>query len=139
LVEILVVLAILAGLMAIAFPQFVTLYARVRTAFDRDDLEQQLYALPQRVRESGRAGILAGPVSETDPPEPIGDASFELEEPQLLHLDLPAGWQIQIPKPILYHFSGACDGGEVTFSLPPVSLHYRLSPPLCLPRLADVR
>ena len=137
LVEILVVLAILAGLGAIAYPYMETLYARVRAAFDQQDLEQQLYALPQRVRGSGRAGILVDP--QASDADLGGDAGLGLEHPQTLELDLPAGWRMQVPRPVRYHFTGACDGGEVIFQLPPVSLHYLLNGPLCLPRLSHDR
>jgi len=40
---------------------------------------------------------------------------------------------MRVDRPILYHFSGACEGGEVVFSLPPVALRYVLAPPLCRP------
>jgi prepilin-type N-terminal cleavage/methylation domain-containing protein len=138
LIEILVVLTILAGLAAIAYPSLVTLYARVRASLDREDLEQQLFALPQRVRGSGRAGVLADPQAPADADDD-GDAAIRLEQPQPLHLDLPEGWRVQVPHPVRYHFTGACDGGEVIFSLPPVSLHYVLTGPLCLPRLSHDR
>jgi prepilin-type N-terminal cleavage/methylation domain-containing protein len=141
LIELLVVLAIMAGLSAIAYPQVVTWYAGVRAAFARSDLEQQLNALPQQVRASGRAGILADPTAS---PQDVaqaaaGDPALGLERPRLLRLRLPSGWHMRVPRPVLYHFTGACDGGEVVFSLPPVSLRYRLRQPLCLPRLADAR
>ncbi len=140
LVELLVVLAILAGLAAIVLPQVVTMYARLRASFEQSDLEQQLYDLPQRVRVSGRAGVLA------DPTMPAGaalqaadDPGFFLERPRTLRLAAPQGWTVQVPKPVLYHYPGLCDGGEVVFSLPPVSLRYVLRRPLCAPQLVNAR
>ena len=155
------VLALIAVLLAIAAPQFVRLYTRVRTAFERDDLERQLTELPEKVRASGRAGVLADPsvkFGRTDGPAELGPSlsspvtpgsspgtgvgrgrSAESENPQTLSLDLPSGWTLTVPNPIVYHFSGVCDGGEVIFSLPPLSLHYVLTPPLCRPRLANGR
>ena len=142
------VLALVAVLVAIAAPQFVRLYAWVRTAFERDDLERQLSELPEKVRGSGRAGVLADPAAKPGAPSlpsPAGaggsgwGGGAQSEDPQTLSLDLPPGWKLTVPQPILYHFSGACDGGEVILSLPPVSLHYVLTPPLCRPRLADGR
>ena len=133
------VLALIAVLLAIAAPQFVRLYARVRMAFEREDLEHQLFELPERVRISGRAGVLTDPSASTSGPSGAPAGRADLEDPQKLSLDLPRGWTITVPQPILYHFTGACDGGEVIFSLPPLSLRYVLTPPLCRPRLADGR
>ena len=44
---------------------------------------------------------------------------------------------MQVPTPVYYHFTGACDGGEVVFSLSALSLRYVLTSPLCRPILAD--
>jgi len=139
LVEVMVVLALIAALLAIAAPQFVRLYGRVRLAFERQDLERQLLELPERVRNAGQAGVLENP-SAAVPDIPAGTpGEAPLEHAQKLALDLPRNWTVTVPKPILYHFTGACDGGEVIFSLPPLSLHYVLTPPLCRPRVVDAR
>jgi general secretion pathway protein G len=137
LVEVMVVLALMAALLAIAFPQVVRLYTRARLAFERKDLEHQLSELPERVRAAGQAGILADPSASGAAMRAADAAAFE--DPRPLHLSLPAGWRVSVPKPVLYHYTGACDGGEVVFSLPPLSLRYVLTPPLCRPRLADAR
>ena len=55
----------------------------------------------------------------------------------VLRLDLPEGWSMQVPKPIIYHFNGTCDGGEITFSVPPLSVTYSLTAPLCRPVLSN--
>ena len=138
LVEVMVVLALIAALLAIAAPQFVRLYGRVRLAFERQDLNGNL-ELPERVRNAGQAGVLEDP-SAAVPDTPAGAAGeAPLERAQKLTLDLPRDWAVTVPKPIFYHFTGACDGGEVIFSLPPLSLHYVLTPPLCRPRVVDAR
>jgi hypothetical protein len=123
-----VVLALMAALLAIASPLVVRLYTQVRVAFERRDLEHQLFELPERVQTAGHDAVLADPTARIAP-----------ANRQRLRLSLPAGWRVEVPKPILYHLTGACDGGDVILSLPPVALHYVLSPPLCRPRLADVR
>ena len=133
LVEVVVALAVLASLIAIASPQFIKLYARARASLEQEDLERQLLELPQKVRDGGRAGILTDP--SAGPTRSAADMGFD--EPQMLRIDLPEGWSMQVPKPIFYHFTGACDGGEVTLSLPPLALHYVLTAPLCRPRLVD--
>lgn len=133
LIEVVVVLAVLASLIAIASPQFVKLYARARASLEREDFERQLLELPQKVRNDGRAGILADPSAG-----PAGPATYSgFDEPQMLRIDLPEGWRMEVPKPILYHYTGACEGGEVVLLLPPLALRYVLTAPLCRPRLAD--
>lgn len=141
LLELLVVLVIMAGLVAIAVPQFSQLYGRVRVSYERADLEQQLLALPQLVRQRGRGGVLLDPSEEPAPGSKLADivppGSSEFEQWERLRLELPAGWAMRVPKPVFYRFTGACSGGEVDFSLPPTMLRYNLVPPLCRPRLAE--
>jgi prepilin-type N-terminal cleavage/methylation domain-containing protein len=139
LLELLIVLAIMAGLIAIAVPQFTRLYSRLRASYDRADLEQQLLQLPQLVRQRGRDGVLLDPARGNS----VGDADAakaqngELEQWESLPIDVPPGWSMRVPKPVYYRFTGACSGGEVEFLLPPTLLRYNLTPPLCRPRLAD--
>jgi prepilin-type N-terminal cleavage/methylation domain-containing protein len=141
LLELLVVLAIMAGLVAIAVPQFSKLYSRVRASYERTDLEQQLLALPQQVRQRGRGGVLLDPSQEGTPGSAAADIAppggGEFEHWEHLRLDLPSGWAMRVPQPIFYRFTGMCGGGEVDFSSPPTVLRYNLVPPLCRPRLAE--
>ena len=138
LIELVVVLAILAGLAALAFPGLVRVYASVRASLEQDDLQRQLLDLPERVRDSGEGGVLIG-LSEDD----LARArALTLKKPGVedwptLRLDLPSGWSMTVPKPIYYHFTGVCEGGEVSFTLAPVTLTYDLPPPLCRPRLVN--
>lgn len=135
-------LAILATLIAIAFPEFVKLYTRVRVSFEREDLERQLLALPQKARDAGRGGILMDP-SGDQAAGTAGEAGQTtdtgFEQPEPLRLDLPQGWSLRVQKPVFYHFTGACDGGEVILSLPPLTLRYVLAAPLCRPLLANAQ
>jgi prepilin-type N-terminal cleavage/methylation domain-containing protein len=139
LIEMMVVLMIVAGLLTIAYASFMPLYARVRVAYERDDLERQLLDLPLRVRQSGHGGILVsrsadkladGTILRVDGVPASGDGG---EEWQVLRLDLPGAWRLRVAAPIFYHFSGTCEGGEVEFLSPSLNLRYRLTPPLCRP------
>ena len=140
LLELLVVMAILAGLVAIALPSLNTLVARVRASFQRSDIEQQLRQLPLLVRQSGHSGILADPSQTTVAGSLAGDPTLravsEVERAERLKIALPSGWTMHIVKPVFYHFTGVCTGGEVDFSLPPQSFRYILTAPLCRPQLA---
>jgi general secretion pathway protein G len=139
LIEMVVVLAIIAAIGAIAYSYYPPLSARVRLAFERDDFERQLLELPQRVRLSGRGGILTARSGDNLPAGTAvavtgaAQSGNLLEDWQVLRLDLPSGWRLVVEHPIFYHFTGACEGGEVAFVLPPVQLRYALAAPLCRP------
>ena len=143
LIEMVVVLAIIAGLLVLAYAAFIPAYTRARAAYQRDDLERQLLELPQRVRLSGYGGILTSRSGDNLPDNtPIAVAGVPgatefVEDWRVLRLSLPPGWRLRVPKPILYHFSGSCEGGEVSFELPPLALHYQLTAPLCRPIRRD--
>jgi prepilin-type N-terminal cleavage/methylation domain-containing protein len=143
LIEMIIVLAIVAGLSVIAYATFMAGYARAKAAYKRDDLERQLLELPQRVRLSGYGGILTSRSGDNMPEgtnievEGVPEAGKSIEDWRVLRLSLPAGWRLHVAEPIFYHFSGSCEGGEVVFELPPVSMHYSLAAPLCRPIARD--
>lgn len=134
--ELLVVMAIMAGLVAIALPSFVQLFARVRYSYERSDVERQLYDMPQLVRQRGRGGVLV------DSSLSVRDAAAAdvegreavLQRWDFLRIDLPQGWSMRVPRPLFYRFTGACSGGEVDLSTPSAVFRYRLAPPLCRPQ-----
>lgn len=133
LLELLVVLAIIAVLVAVTTPIFSHVYARARFALEREDLERQLLVLPAQVRSEGHNAILTGPDATATSLPPAGPTPAAW---QTLHLQLPQGWSMEVPKPIIYHFNGICDGGEVVFSVPSLSVTYDLVAPLCRPQIA---
>jgi prepilin-type N-terminal cleavage/methylation domain-containing protein len=143
LIEIVVVLAIVAGLLVIAYTALIPGYARVKEAYDRDDLERQLLELPQRVRLSGYGGILTSRSGDnlsenaTVAVEGVSAAENSIEDWRVLRLSLPAGWRMRVAAPILYHFSGSCEGGAVDFMRLPTVWHYQLAAPLCRPIVRD--
>ena len=106
LVETVVVLAIIAGLSVIAYAAFIPGYTRVKAAYDRDDFERQLLELPQRVRLSGRGGILTSRSGDNLPDDAIiavtgvPDAEKAIEDWRVLRLSLPAGWRLRVAAPI---------------------------------------
>jgi prepilin-type N-terminal cleavage/methylation domain-containing protein len=144
LVEIMVVLVIIAAVGGIAYSVFVPIYARARIAWERDDIERQLFEMPQRARQNGRGGILTGQSGEALADNTLlvveGSplAGKGMEQWQVMRLRIPPGWALEIDRPVFYHFSGACEGGEVSFRAPDgVPLHYRLAAPLCRPIRTD--
>ena len=142
LVEVIVLLVIITSLSALAYSLVAPFGARVRAAFARSDLEHQLLELPQRVRLSGHGGILTSQSGDDLPDGTIIDVEgvppgAGLEAWQVLRMTLPDGWRLFIDKPILYHLSGSCEGGEVILARPPEVLRYELFAPLCRPARAD--
>jgi prepilin-type N-terminal cleavage/methylation domain-containing protein len=143
LIEVLVVLVIVALLAGLAYSYVIPLYARSRIAYERDDVERQLRELPQRVLVSGHGGILTSrsgdhlPDGTIIPVEGTAGAGNALENWQVLRFDLPETWRLRVARPIFYHFSGTCEGGEVEFLSESVTLRYVLVPPLCRPQSAD--
>lgn len=139
LIELIVVLVILAGLAAVVYPRYDLVFARVRSLFERSELERQLLALPEKVRRSGRGGILITQSADQLPDSTVFNvagapqAGNPMEQWQVLRLPLPPGWRMRVIEPVFYHFSGACEGGEVTFGLAAIAMRYRLYPPLCRP------
>ena len=133
LVEVIVLLVIIASLTALAYSFMVPFGARVQAAFARSDLEHQLLELPQRVRLSGHGGILTSQSGDVEGALPEAG----LEAWQVLRMTLPDGWRLRIDKPIVYHLSGSCEGGEVILARPPEMLRYELVAPLCRPARAD--
>lgn len=143
LIEIMVVLAITSALVLIALVSLTPIFTRLRGVYERDDIERQLAELPLRVRLSGRGGILVSHSADRSPTtrsvavEGALAWGAAIENWQVLRFSLPDGWSLRVDSPIFYHLNGSCDGGEVEFTLPPVSLRYRLTPPLCRPIAAE--
>lgn len=119
----LVVLVVVAALTGLAVPATGRLAASFRLASERQQVERQLRELPLTMRQSGRDGLLT---EGEAPPAMIR-----------LTLDLPKDWSLHTERPIRYHFTGACDGGEVVISRSSEHWHYQLTPPLCRPRQID--
>jgi prepilin-type N-terminal cleavage/methylation domain-containing protein len=143
LIEVIVVLSIIAVLAVVSFSAFAPAYNRSRAAWQRDDIERQLGELPQRVRQNGRGGILTSRSGDDLPDETIVGvegapvARGGTEAWQVLRLRLPAGWRLEVDRPIFYHFTGACEGGEVVLRARGTLLRYVLTAPLCRPVASD--
>lgn len=138
--ELLIVVAIMATLVAIALPELERLFTRVLVSFQLTDIERQLLALPQRVRVRGRNGVLFGSTEGDGATAQFEARTFKtrggVEEWERLNIDLPHGWVLDVPSPVFYRLTGACSGGRVDLSYPPVSYRYVLTAPLCRPQLA---
>lgn len=129
LVELLVVLAILAGLGAIAGPPLARLYDRIAFSLAREDVERAIGALPEQARLAGHSLWLVG---QPDPGEAV-PADPLAARAQVL---LPRGWRLEVPRPIQFRFDGLCLGGEFTIIAESARYAYRLDAPFCRPALS---
>lgn len=120
LVEILVVMAIAGLLAAIALPNLQQLMRSVEYSGQRKAILTQVEGLGYRAYSHGK------PLRLANFPDP--DASPAQEPP----LELPAGWRLQVTRPIEYAFNGQCSGGKLTLVSPDAkSEAFDLKPPLC--------
>lgn len=118
LLEMLVVLALAAMLLAVVMPRLVKIYEAVRAALDRQQVVTALDSLGYRAHSQGVALVLGAPAGATASGRPAG-------------VDLPNGWRVEAESPIRYLPSGACTGGRITLRYGQISYYADLVPPLC--------
>lgn len=113
LVELLVVLVLVALLAGMALPSLLRLRESADRASAHNRILGLLAVLPYRAYISGK------PMRLTDKPP----------------FDLPQGWSLRVPEPIVYLFSGVCEGGSLVLVAPDgVEYSVRLAPPRCRPQ-----
>ena len=118
LLEMLVVLAIMALALGIILPRLDALASGVGAAYERETVIEAVASLglvaraqAQRIEFDGDLASLPG--------------------------ELPDGWQAFPEEPILFHASGACDGGRVRVAGREREFVYQLAPPRCRATLVD--
>lgn len=116
LLEMLVVLAIGALLVAIVVPGLKRMLESVELGGQRKAIVTQLDGLGYRSYASGKRYVLAG--------TPAADDAAPL--------DWPAGWKLEVPRPIEYAFNGQCSGGRLVLVAPDGRREsFQLRAPLC--------
>ena len=146
LVELLVVLALLALVAGLAFPNLEQLYAGAVRSTERAYILDQFAGLGRRAMQQGRAYVVVGsgdasrtPAGEADEPGPAPrrPAGFALPAAARADhaanvIDLPDGWEIAFDEPLLIRANGVCLGAELTLRhLGEVDVRLRLDPPFC--------
>lgn len=96
LLEVLVVLVLIAGAIAIVAPRLERTYAAIVSSGDRAESIRQIERLPGIVRATGRPLELPA----------RSDALAQL-------LTLPEGWRVETAGPFLIEASGACHGASL--------------------------
>lgn len=102
LIEILVVLVIAGLLAALAAPAMQRTVGGVERGSQRAALAGEITALAYRAWVEGKPYTLGG----------------DAEAPTAYRLSVPAGWQVEFPKPITYAFNGICSGGGLVLHGP---------------------
>jgi len=126
LLEMTVALAIMGLLGALAMPALSRIAERTGFSLDRQDLEQQLNALPQIAATQGRNLVLT---SSTTPDGSYAAPAAAAGDP--FPVKLPAGWSIAVDAPIRYRYDGTCGGGRLHVTTPEAEFDYLMNPPLC--------
>ncbi|WP_460534377.1 pilus assembly FimT family protein [Chitinimonas naiadis] len=119
LLELLIVMLVLALLAGMALPRFGRLLDSITHAQERQSVVGMLEGLTMQANLQGRTFEL-----QADAP------SHEIARLPFLHL--PDGWKIKVARPIQFHFSGYCTGGEVELFDPAgESEHLQMNAPRC--------
>ncbi len=112
LIEVLAILALIAMVAAIAVPRFETLVDSVR--FDTN-----IKAVAAAVRNARLSAYLAR-------------RQTTLEE-YFEGVELPSGWTVYFPDPVVITSRGVCRGGEMLIETTSRSLSWQLDAPRCEP------
>lgn len=120
LVEILVVLVVIGLIAGVAMPNLVRMIQSAERASQRDSLLGEIAGLGYQAYLTGRPFTLGV--------APVAEGGGDPQPP----LQIPAGWQLEIPQPIVYGFNGVCSGGTVTLVSPDNRREtFQLEPPRC--------
>lgn len=119
LIEIIVVLVIVGLLTSIALPRLVTLYASIENSSQRSAIKDQVEGLGYLAYSTGKPIVL----------ESSAERGGQLKYYPLL---LPAGWRIDLPRPLHFSSLGFCTGGKLIINDPDGGKEaFQLAPPLC--------
>ena len=128
LLELMVVLTLVGLIAALAAPNLQRLYGSVTGATERDYILDQLSGLGLEAMQSGRDYVVLGTANPSDDEEaPVAPPGYEP-----FPLDVPAGWQLRVDRPLVVRANGVCLGGALT--LVPAQgapIRIELQPPYC--------
>lgn len=124
LLELLIVLAVVGLLAALALPNLRQLYQSAARATERERILDQIAALGREALLHRRNYVVFGVGDDAD-----ADQTYEARR-----LDLPAGWTLELDRPLRVRATGVCLGAQATLrhvdaAEPPTRLD--LQPPYC--------
>lgn len=117
LLELLIVLAILAGTSAIVAPRLQATYDAIVSSSERAEVRRSLERLPLLAREGG---------SDLRYPATAGGAAA-----LAALVPVPDGWQVRPLDPVVVHRSGVCEPARVAVARGETRETWRLTTPLC--------
>lgn len=124
LLELLIVLAIVGLVAALALPNLRQLYQGAARATERERILDQLAALGREALLHRGDYVVLGAGAEDD-----ADPAYEVRR-----LDLPAGWTLELDRPLRVRATGVCLGAQATLrhvDAAEPSLRLDLQPPYC--------
>lgn len=144
LLELIVVVTLISVVTALATPNLQRLYGAVARTTERNEILDRFANLGRQAMLHRRAYLVVG--SDTPNERKKGDTAMRfddedapfsgvvspLEHHEPYRMDVPDGWTLHLPTPILVRANGVCLGGEVALSYngePDVRLV--LEPPYC--------
>ena len=144
LLELIVVLALVSMVTALAAPNLQRLYGAAARTTERNVILDRLANLGRQAMLQRRTYLIVGTdtpdetkrpyatVRSDDEDAPASERVLSFEHHEPYRMDLPDGWTLHLPTPILVRANGVCLGGEVALSYngePDVRLV--LEPPYC--------
>ena len=144
LLELVVVLTLVSLMTMMAVPNLQRLYAAAARTTERNAILDRLANLGRHALLQRRAYLIVGSgapdamqkfLPAADPDDegtPALDHVSPFEHHEPYRMDLPDGWSLHLPEPILVRANGVCLGGEIELSYngaPDVRLV--LEPPYC--------
>lgn len=144
LLELIVVLTLLSLMTAMAAPNLRRLYGAVSRTTERNEILDRFADLGRQATLHRRAYLVVG--TDTPNERKKGDTALRLDDEDaafsgavspLEHhkpyrMDVPDGWTLHLPAPILVRANGVCLGGEVVlFYHGEPDVRLVLDPPYC--------
>ena len=142
LLELVVVLTLVSLMTMMAVPNLQRLYGAAARTTERNAILDQLANLGRHALLQRRAYLIVGSgapdaMQKLSPAADPGDQGapdhvlpFEHHEPY--RMDLPDGWTLHLPAPILVRANGVCLGGEIELSYnDELDVRLVLEPPYC--------
>ena len=143
LLELIVVLTLVSLLTTLAVPNLQRLFGAATRTTERNEILDRLANLGRQAQLQRRAYLIVGSrAQDARTPLPVAGPDAE-DTPSLPHvspfehyepyrMDLPDGWTLHLPAPLLVRANGVCLGGEIALAYngePDVRLV--LEPPYC--------
>ena len=135
LLELLIVLLLMAMIAAVAAPNLGRLHTRIQGKTERDYILDQFAGLGRTALRHGRNYVVSskrasGPESGASP-EPRTAAPHGSDAAPYT-IDLPAGWAMDLDRPLLIKANGVCLGAGLTLHHQGrVDIRLALEPPYC--------